>query len=109
MSMSWSRLLEAERLAQHRISKQELDALRAAIERNLKDAGLDGLSADNRFGLAYEAAPLAAKLAIHAAGYRVKRSPEHTGRRSTRWVWPWGLRTRTASTTSSFAGADETN
>lgn len=68
-------MLEAGRLVRHRTSKQELEALRAAIERNLSDAGLAGLSADNRFGLAYEAALLAAKLAIHAAGYRVKAVP----------------------------------
>jgi hypothetical protein len=68
-------LLEAGRLARHRTSKQEAEALRAAIERNLKDAGLAGLSADNRFGLAYEAALLAARLAVHAAGYRVKPLP----------------------------------
>ena len=73
--MNWSRLLEAGRIARHRTSKQELDALRAAIARNLKDAGLAGLSADNRFGLTYETALLAAKLAVSAAGYRVKALP----------------------------------
>ena len=73
--MNLNRLLEADRLARHRTSKRELDALRGAIERNLRDAGLAGLSADNRYGLAYEAALLAAKLAVHAAGYRVKALP----------------------------------
>ena len=73
--MSWSRLLEAGRVARHRTSKQELDALRAAIERNLRDAGLPGLSPDNCFGLAYEAGLLAAKVGVHAAGYRVKALP----------------------------------
>ncbi len=42
---------------------------------NLRDAGLAALSADNRFGLAYEAALLAAKLAVNAASYRVKALP----------------------------------
>ena len=70
--MSWSKLFEADRIAKHKTSKLELDSLRTAIERNLKDAGLAELSADNRYGLAYEAALLAAKLAVHAAGYRVK-------------------------------------
>ena len=65
-------MLEAGRLARHRTSKQELDALRAAIARNLRDAGLAALSADNRFGLTYEAALLAARLAVNVAGYRVK-------------------------------------
>jgi len=73
--MSWRRLLEAERLVRHRTTRLELDALRAAIARNLRDAGLAGLSADNCFGLAHEAALLAAKLAVNAAGYRVKALP----------------------------------
>lgn len=42
------------------------------MERNLKDAAVAGLSADNRFGLAYEAAMLLAKMAIASAGYRVR-------------------------------------
>lgn len=70
--MSWKRLLEAERVVRHKSSKKELDGLRAAVERNLKDAALEGLSADNRFGVAYEAALLIAKMAVHAAGYRVR-------------------------------------
>ena len=73
--MSWKRLLEEERVARHQSSKRELDALRGAIERNLGDAALEGLSADNRFGLTYEAALLTAKMAVHAAGYRVKVTP----------------------------------
>jgi hypothetical protein len=73
--MSWDRLLAAGRIARHRTSAAELDALRAAIARNLRDAALPGLSADNRYGLAYEGGLLAAKMAVAAAGYRVKAVP----------------------------------
>jgi hypothetical protein len=57
----------------HTTSKQELDDLRSVVTRNLADAAITALSADNRFGLAYEAGLLLAKMAIAAAGYRVKR------------------------------------
>jgi hypothetical protein len=70
--MSWDGLLAAGRIARHLTSTAELDALRAAIARNLRDAALPGLSADNRYGLAYEAGLLAAKMAVAAAGDRVK-------------------------------------
>ena len=73
--MSWDRLLAAGRIARHRTSAAELDALRGAIALNLGDAALPGLSADNRYGLAYEAVLLAAKLAVAAAGFRVKAVP----------------------------------
>ena len=48
-----------------------------AVTRNIGDARLPGLSADNKFGLAYEAAILLAKMAIGCAGYRVKGSGAH--------------------------------
>ena len=73
--MSWEKWLADGRLARHRTSLDELAGLRSAIARNLSDAALNGLSADNRFGLAYEAALLAAKMAVAAAGYRVKSVP----------------------------------
>lgn len=58
------------RVASHVTSKAELDDLRAAIERNLNDASINELSSDNRFAIAYQAALLAAKMAIACAGYR---------------------------------------
>ena len=75
--MTWQSLLD-ERLAErHRTSKEELDALRAVVERNLRDAKVEGLSADGRFGCAYEAALTLATMAIAAAGYRVKGPGYH--------------------------------
>lgn len=51
--------------------------MRAAAERNLKDASIEELSDDNRFSIAYQAALLTAKMAIACAGYRVKGQGAH--------------------------------
>ncbi len=75
--MTWKELLAGKRIEPHATSKQELDALRSAVSRNLSDAALRQLSADNRFGLAYEAALLSAKMAVACAGYRVKGQGAH--------------------------------
>ena len=58
-------------------SRQEIQDLRGAAARNLRDARLKGLSADNAFGLAYEAAFLLAKAVIACAGYRVRGLGAH--------------------------------
>lgn len=70
-------MLESDCAQTHRTSKSEIDDLRSAVGRNLHDADLDALSADNRFGLAYEAALLLAKMAIACAGYRIKGQGAH--------------------------------
>ena len=75
--MTWKELLAAGRVESHVTSKQELDDLRSAVRRNLYDAALVGLSADNKFGLAYEAGLLLAKMAVACVGYRVKGQGAH--------------------------------
>ena len=75
--MSWKSLEHQGRIERHKTSKIELDELRLAIERNLRDAALPGLSADNRFGLTYEAALLLARMAALCAGYRPKGLGAH--------------------------------
>lgn len=75
--MTWKNLQALGRIEPHATSKAELDDLRAAIERNLRDAAIAELSDDNRFNIAYQAAQLAAKMAIACAGYRVKGSGAH--------------------------------
>jgi hypothetical protein len=74
---NWKKLLDTNRVQTHSTSKPEIDDLRGAVARNLQDAAIDALSADNRFGLAYEAALLVAKMAIACAGYRVKGQGAH--------------------------------
>jgi len=61
----------------HKATKQQLDDLRSAVGRSLRDAAIPQLSADNRFGLAYEAVLLLGKMAIACAGYRVKGQGAH--------------------------------
>ena len=60
--MTWKDLLDKNLAERHKTSTEELADLRNAVERNLDDAAVSQLSADNRFGLAYEGALL---LAIH--------------------------------------------
>jgi uncharacterized protein (UPF0332 family) len=74
---TWKKLLDTNRVQTHKTSKTEIDDLRSAVARNLRDAAIPSLSADNRFGLAYEAALLLAKMAIACAGYRVKGQGAH--------------------------------
>jgi len=61
----------------HQTSKQELDELRAIVERDLQDATIPALSEDRRFATAYNAALQTAKMAIACAGYRVGAVPGH--------------------------------
>lgn len=52
--------------------------LLAAAERNMADAALPGLSAENRFDAAYKAIMQCAMIALHANGYRTLTSrPGH--------------------------------
>jgi uncharacterized protein (UPF0332 family) len=75
--MSWKQLLTQRKVQLHTTSKQELDGLRALIERDLTDAALAGLSADRRFAIAYNAGLQTAKMVIACAGYRVASTPGH--------------------------------
>jgi len=69
--MTWDHLLREGAVQPHMPTKAEFDRLRGVVTRNLADASLRGLSADNRLGLAYEAALALARMAVHAAGYAV--------------------------------------
>lgn len=69
--MSWQQLLAARKVHAHKTSKQELDELRAVIQRDLSDAAIPALSEDRKFATAYNAALQTAKMAIACAGYRV--------------------------------------
>ena len=75
--MTWTKLLGSHDVARHRTSKKELDDIRALVARDLADAKVAGLSADRRFATAYNAALLAAHMAIACAGYRVTAKAGH--------------------------------
>jgi hypothetical protein len=63
----WSR---SGHLLTHTPTKAEMTNLFAAVDRNLADAKVVGLSADNRFGIAYHAALGLCTIALYACGYR---------------------------------------
>ena len=75
--MSWQQLLNDKKVKTHTTGLQELEALRAVIDRDLQDAAVVGLSADRRFATAYNAALQIAKMVIACAGYRVSGIGHH--------------------------------
>jgi uncharacterized protein (UPF0332 family) len=75
--MSWRKLKASRRVQEHETSPQELDDLRAIVDRDLRDAALPGLSADRRFATAYNAVLTIAKMVVAAAGYRVVGQGHH--------------------------------
>src|SRR5262249_7716466 len=75
--MSWQQLLTAHRVQRHRTNRQELDGLRAVLERDLSDTRVPGLSTDRQFATAYNAVLQLAKMAIACAGYRVVGMGHH--------------------------------
>lgn len=46
--MNWQQLVAANRAKPHKTRKQQLDGLRAVVERDLKDAAMPGLSEERR-------------------------------------------------------------
>ena len=66
--MTWHDLLRTRRIQRHRTSKQELDALRAVVERDLKGASVPELSEDRRFATAYNGVLQLATMAVACAG-----------------------------------------
>ncbi len=64
-------------LSAHEPSRQEISDLLAIANRDLKDCRSEGLSADWRFNIAYNAILQAATAALAAAGYRASRDAHH--------------------------------
>lgn len=75
--MTWRDLLNKKTVQPHSTSRNEIDALRAVVERDLQDASIKDLSADRRFATAYNAALQLSQIVIHCAGYRVKIGGGH--------------------------------
>lgn len=70
--MTWRELLEKGRVAKENTNRKELADLRSVVHRNLSDANSRGISTDARYGHAYDAARVAAIIAIRVSGFRVK-------------------------------------
>jgi hypothetical protein len=75
--MTWQTLLANGRIKRHRTSLQEISDLRAVVERDLKDARVEMISADRRFATAYNAVLQLAKIVIACSGYRVSGLGHH--------------------------------
>jgi uncharacterized protein (UPF0332 family) len=75
--MSWSKLLANRTVQRHTTSHREIESLRELVSRDLKDAGLDGLSDDRCFATAYNAVLQLSKISIACSGYRVASGVGH--------------------------------
>src|SRR5258708_22185923 len=76
--MTLEGLLRAGRLSGQEAAGDEIARLLESAERALRDAGIEGLGADSRLGLAYQAIAQGAVAALLANGYRAAtRDPAH--------------------------------
>ncbi|MBN1676792.1 MAG: hypothetical protein JXR37_37455 [Kiritimatiellae bacterium] len=64
-------------LRPHSPTREEIANLFAIVERDLKDAGVPGVSSDWRFGIAYNAALKLCTILLHAEGFRPEHSLNH--------------------------------
>jgi len=64
-------------LRPHRTSRQEIADLLRIVERDVHDAAADSLSADWRFGIAYNAALKLCTILLYASGYRAEKNLQH--------------------------------
>lgn len=79
--MTLQNLLKIGRLKEHEPTAGEVQRLLAAIERNLADAAVPGISDETRFDVAYKAVMQCALVAMLSAGYRPATSEPGTTRR----------------------------
>lgn len=64
-------------LKAHQTSADEIGNLLAIVDRDIKDAIEGGISADWRFGIAYNAALKLCTILLYAAGYKAERTLQH--------------------------------
>jgi hypothetical protein len=64
-------------LREHRSGAKEIAGLLSIVDRDLKDAGRVEVSADWRFGIAYNAALKLCTMLLHASGYRPEKALQH--------------------------------
>jgi hypothetical protein len=63
-------------LRKHETSSDEINNLLMIVDRDLKDAS-EGISADWRFGIAYNAALKLCTVLLYAEGYKAERTLQH--------------------------------
>lgn len=64
-------------LRAHQSSLQEIEGLLSIVDRDLHDAAGTGISADWRFGIAYNAALKLCTILLYASGYRAENTLQH--------------------------------
>ncbi len=64
-------------LRAHKSSRKEISGLLSVVDRDLSDAGKKEISADWRFGIAYNAALKLCTILVHASGYRPEKTLQH--------------------------------
>lgn len=75
--MSLQNWFENGQIKAHRTSKYEISELFKAIDRDITDSQVRGLSVDRRFTTAYNAALLVATMALAASGYQAQQEGHH--------------------------------
>ena len=64
-------------LKEHRSSPEEIGNLLSIVERDLKDAAKKAISADWRFGIAYNAVLKLCTILLYSEGYKAERALQH--------------------------------
>jgi len=75
--VSLQQLLQSRKILRHQTNRNELDELRAVVERDLKDASITELSADRRFAVAYNGVLQLAKMVLASEGFRASSRTGH--------------------------------
>jgi len=75
--MNLKDLLNQGRLRPHQTSEKEIKNLFSIAKRDIKDAKVEGLSADRRFACAYNAILQLATILLYCRGYRPERTAHH--------------------------------
>lgn len=75
--MSLKDFLDRGLLKPHRTNQGEIADLMAVVERDLRDASMEGVSPDRRFAIAYNAVLQLATIVLYVSGYRASRGGHH--------------------------------
>ena len=91
--MSLQKWLEYGWLRSHQSSRKEISDLLRIIDRDLQDA-IGDISADWRFGIAYNAALKLCTILIYAEGYRAGKDPATFSNASSTAIDSWEITTK---------------
>ena len=75
--MALENWFQVSKLVKHVTSKDEISAIYGVIDRCLNDAGLKGLSSDQKYILSYQAALEAGMALIYCYGYKPIKAGHH--------------------------------